>query len=108
MRVEQQLAQVLTIYDAPALDPINVVLQDFGPGNGRIIIECYGKVWTKYWGAMGSQRIAEFFCTTDAGYLVSKLHNDTRRLKKADEEYMLRIIEAVREALRPVTLAQAA
>lgn len=108
MRVEQQTAQVLTIFDAPALDPINVVLQDFGPGNGRIIIECYGKVWARYWGAMGTQRIAEFFCTTDTGYLVSKLHNDTRRLKKAEEAYMVRIIDAVREALRPMVSAQAA
>lgn len=108
MRVEPQTVQALTIYDAPALDPINVVLQDFGPGNGRIIIECYGRAWTKYWGAMGSQRIAEFFCSVDVGYLVNKLHNDTRRLKKADEAYMVRIIEAVRAALRPAELAQAA
>lgn len=108
MRVEKQDAQVLTIYDVQALDPINVMLQDMGPGCGRIIIECYGKVWTRYWGAMGSERIAEFFCSTETGYIVSKLHNDTRRLKKADEAYMVRIIDAVRMALRTVHLAQAA
>lgn len=54
------------------LDPITVILEDLGPGQGRIIIECYGKTWSAYWGAM-ARPIAAFILQADNGYLVGKL-----------------------------------
>lgn len=54
------------------LDPITVFLEDFQPGKGRIVIECYGKSWSSYWGAMGDD-IATFFCRCDEHYIAKNL-----------------------------------
>lgn len=54
------------------LDPVTVILEDFEPGKGKIIIECYGESWSAFWGSMG-RTIAEFFCRCDEHYLANKL-----------------------------------
>ena len=55
------------------LDPVSVILEDFEPGKGKIIIECYGKSWSAYWGSMGGKSIATFFCRCDEHYIANKL-----------------------------------
>ncbi|MBD3609926.1 MAG: hypothetical protein HUJ30_05195 [Gammaproteobacteria bacterium] len=55
------------------LDDITVILEDIGPHQGRIIIECYGESWASYWGGMGERTIAEFFCSCDEYYLAKNL-----------------------------------
>lgn len=55
------------------LDPVTVYLNDIGPRQGKITIECYGQSWSAYWGGMGDRTIAEFFCSCDAHYLAGKL-----------------------------------
>lgn len=73
MKVETGTVTMLRITEVLGIDPIRVTLDDIGPGQGRINIECYGKAWASYWGAMGSQTIAEFFASCDTGYLIDKL-----------------------------------
>jgi hypothetical protein len=100
LRIEPETVEAFTIYDAPALDPITVILRDKGAGNGGIIIVCWSKVWACYWGAMGGRHIREFLIDCDAGYIVGKLATaSSAKLKKADEKYLTRIVVAVQEAL---------
>jgi len=74
MKVETTQVTMLHITDVPRLDPIRVTLDDLGPGQGRINIECYGKAWASYWGSMGEETtIAEFFVSCDNGYLINRL-----------------------------------
>lgn len=73
MKVETTKVSMLRITDVRGLDPIRVTLDDIGPGKGRINIECCGQAWASYWGAMGSQSIAEFFVCCDSGYLIENL-----------------------------------
>ncbi|GEM_PF-4348992 len=49
------------IVDAPGLDPITVYAENSGPGQGRLLVACYGSAWTAYWGAMGSSTSIEAF-----------------------------------------------
>lgn len=51
----------MLIKDYSGLDPVSVFLEDFESGKGKITIECYGKYWSAYWGAMGERTISEFF-----------------------------------------------
>ena len=73
MKIEAGTVTILHISEVPRLDPIRVTLDDIGPGQGRINIECYGKAWASYWGAMGKESIAQFVVTCDNHYLIKNL-----------------------------------
>jgi len=55
------------------LDPLTVILDNFEPGRGKIIIECFGESWSASWAAMGKRTIAQFFCNCDEHYLAKNL-----------------------------------
>lgn len=100
MKVEESTIRVLTIHDAPKLDTITVVLQDVAPHHGRLIIECWGSSWTAYWGGMGDRTLAEFVTSCGADYIFGKLlPAQLWKMKKRDEAYLMRIVEAVQLAL---------
>lgn len=99
MKVERSNAVVhLTISDimqSHRLDPIRVTLDDIEPGRGRITIECYGRAWASYWGAMGDQGIAQFFASCDNHYLIKNLApglNSTRFSGEALEKFASKTI----------------
>lgn len=73
MKITEKLLRQLEISEVPSLDPIRVTLEDIGPGQGRINIECYGQAWSAYWGGMGKETVAEFFTTCDEHYIAGKL-----------------------------------
>lgn len=73
MKVTTSQITKYVLSDLDKLDPVTMILEDFGPGKGKLTIDCYGKAWTAYWGAMGSETIAEFINTADVDYLASKL-----------------------------------
>ena len=100
MNVTHSTVRLLEISGAPALDPIRVLLQDTQPGAGRLIIECYGRAWSAYWGAIGRETIAGFVagCSRDPEYIVRALCSGTRS-SKHDDAYLLRIVKAVQAAL---------
>ena len=72
MRTEPIRTDAYTIFDAKGLDPITVVIQDQG-GCGRLIVECYGKAWSTYFGAFGTGPMREFLAGCDEGYVASRL-----------------------------------
>ena len=80
------------------LDLINVYIDNIKKGSGRILIECYGEVWSYYWGAMGDRTIEQFMIDTDSDYILNKLigHNKVTLMER---EYLARIIKAVIKAL---------
>lgn len=73
MKIQKERVTILRLTEVPGLDPIRVTLDDIGPGQGRINIECCGEAWASYWGGMGKQGIAEFFVGCDNSYLVGNL-----------------------------------
>ncbi len=75
MRIEPAKVDAFTIFGAPALDPVTVVMQDFGGGSGRFIVECYGEAWSAWWGAMGNDDLRGFVTTCSADYVANRLWN---------------------------------
>jgi hypothetical protein len=67
-------------------DNVNVYLEDFGLGQGRIVIERTGDSWAYYWGSMGDRTLMQFFTEADDSYLVGKLTNErsTRQISDVD------------------------
>lgn len=98
MKIEPATAQVFRIEDAPALDPITVVLMDYGNGKGKIIVEVFGTAWSAYWGAMGSTLI-RFLSNCNPDYVASRMMPGDRRILKREEAYLKRVVVAVLEAI---------
>jgi len=97
MKVETGTVTILRITDVPHLDPIRVTLDDIGPGQGRINIECYGKAWASYWGAMGKDTaLAQFFSRCDNDYLIGNLAPGLRSEKfcgvQLEEDAMKKVL----------------
>jgi hypothetical protein len=95
MRVEPITTDCFTIFDAKGLDPITVVLQDQG-GCGRLILECYGKAWSTYFGAFGKGSMRDFLAGCHHDYVAI-------RMDPKGGSYLQEITAAVLNALRPNT-----
>lgn len=95
--------EVINIPGTGYIDPITVFLQDFGPGKGRIVIECFGEAYSHYWSAMGGdQTVRQFVVSCGRDYLVGKLWPSwvrQTRNTKAHESYLEKVVDVVREAL---------
>lgn len=100
------ITESMTIFDAAmppgkgALDPITVILRDFG-GSGQIIVECYGAAWSHWFGAIGNCSLHKFISEVDKHYLSDKLVCTTIRSdKKRERDYVLHIAASIIEAMK--------
>lgn len=107
MNIKPVQSESFSISDVPGLDLINVVLQDFEPGQGRLIVECYGCAWASYWGGMGDRTIRRFVIECGAEYIATKLWPGDRKRTKKAEKYLEKVVSAVIDALRIDSLATA-
>jgi hypothetical protein len=72
--VQQILIQKLVISQVQGLDPINVFIEDLGPGSGTLTLTCHDRSWTTGWNAMGdTHTVARFIGRCDNDYLVNCL-----------------------------------
>jgi hypothetical protein len=98
MKISPLNITTFEITEVHALDPIRVFMQDFGKGQGRLIIECYGRAWSNFWSAMGTD-LRTFLLAADADYIENALQYG-QNPKKMDREYLQRIVKALQAALR--------
>ena len=114
------------ITDVSGLDPIHVILREYEPGQGRIIIYCFGLTLSYYWGSM-SKDLKSFFIDASTGYICQKFINNIKadisfetyvwdhgndemietddvqvEISKKAKEYICHIIEAVKDAFRQI------
>ncbi|BET63293.1 hypothetical protein [Yersinia pseudotuberculosis] len=73
MQVEISQSFKMRITELERLDPVEVLVDDYEPGRGKITITCYGKAWTASWFAMSGQTISQFFRRCDNDYLIGYL-----------------------------------
>lgn len=111
MNLTRSSVSMLTITDAPNLDPVRVITENYQPGQGRIIIQCWDRAWCAAWMSMGGCTIEQFVVDCGWDYLLGNLTNGLHGMrvadKKRDEPYLRRIIEAIQEALRQDLAKQA-
>lgn len=106
MIIERKIPSMIEIIDAPRLDRIKVITEDFEAGKGQLTIVCWGRAWTAYWGGMGAGDVSRFVMSMNAEYiadnLLSGMQPTLQRHKKHETAYLVRIVKAVQEALRRV------
>lgn len=70
MRVVESEIKSYKVTELESLDPITIMVEDFGEGSAEVTIKIYGESWTAYWGSMGGS-VKEFFTRTNVQYLVN-------------------------------------
>lgn len=76
----------MKIIGADRLDTINLYIENFGPGQGRIVVECFGQAWSHYWSHMGEDMTIETFLPTcEPDYVARKLYAGHEREPDFDE-----------------------
>lgn len=88
----------IRLSDLPGLDPVTVITRDIGPGQGSILVECYGQAWSAYWGGMGPRTVRQFVASCDDDYIVDRMQSG-QKATKAQRAYLSRIIKAVIKGL---------
>lgn len=78
------------------LDPINVFVQNYALGRGRIVVTCYGQAWCGFWGAMGNRTVMQFVAACDADYVAGNMLSGRQgHVKKNERTYVGRIATEV-------------
>ncbi|ATS93520.1 hypothetical protein P1A145kb_p120 [Pectobacterium phage DU_PP_I] len=75
MQVKRTTVEKIRIEDineTHRLDPVEVIIENYGEGAGKIIITCWGESWTGFWGSMGGT-VEEFFQRVSNDYLIGKM-----------------------------------
>jgi hypothetical protein len=83
------------------LDPVTVLIDNESLGRGLVVVECYGRSWSAFFGATGQTSMEMFLSRLDADYLASALTRGSRRRPTvSDSAYLDRIADAVIKAMR--------
>lgn len=94
------------IMGSHSLDPIDIIVEDFEPGKGRITIRCWGSAWTSFWGAMGRFSTEEFFLSCDehylAGCLARGIHEDRYSPERTAQDAKREVLKRRRDFVRGV------
>lgn len=102
MQIKRSTIEKIRIEDidnSHSLDPVEVIVENFSPGAGKITISCYGQVWTGFWGSMGGT-VEEFFQRVSNDYLIEKMSNYRATVPDPDQdpEYLKSLILKNRRA----------
>lgn len=83
MNITETKVTKLTVTGLENLDPINIFLEDFNHGQGRLTIECFGQAWSDYWPAMGTDIVDFVVNASSDDYLANKLKGEIK-IKETD------------------------
>lgn len=100
MHIETALIKRIRITEVENLDPITVIVEDFSPGKGKIVIECWGRSWAATWTAMGNRTISQFFTETNNSYLVNCLEPGIKTYEPDFEQYNKEVKQKICEMRR--------
>jgi hypothetical protein len=81
MKFKKSKTETYIITDIDGLDPITVYVTNYKPGQGKLVIECFGTSWANYWPAMGDCTLQDFVLKASNDYLARKM---VRQLRQTD------------------------
>lgn len=108
--------QQLRVYriEAIGIDPVTVYVEQFRPGAARMVVQCYARAWTGFWGSHGPEAPLESFVASSAAeYIADGLVWGTngqmlKRLEKDNHAYVTRIVRAIQAEFRKQSVEIAA
>jgi len=97
MKTQVTEVEKILISEVSDQDNISVYFEDFGPGQGHVMIKQHSDCWTSFWGGCGKTGIKAFFLGCDAAYLTKKLVKHDRRRKPDIEATKKKIKRSILE-----------
>lgn len=101
MKIEESLVKKIYVSEIDSLDPITILVEDFGEGHAEVIIKCWDKSWIAYWGAMGGD-VKEFFSRVNVSYLVNCFDRGIR--SESDEKDVYAMKETFEQKIKEYIL----
>lgn len=86
LTIETTLIKKLKI-TSPDIGLISVYLENIEKGQGKIIIEHFGKSWSCFWGSLGDTTITEFVSNQNNPYLIDRLAPDIVEIENDYEAF---------------------
>lgn len=77
MEITKQEVDTYVLAGLERLDPVTVYVTNYEPGKGKIVIECYGKAWSCFWGGMSGRNLQAFVLTCNNDYILGKMVEET-------------------------------
>lgn len=77
MKIQIKPTRTMVITDIDRLDPVTAYITNYGKGQGKVVLECYGESWCAFWGGMGDRTLEEFFVSCHNEYIIGKMLSDT-------------------------------
>jgi len=108
MNIEEDVVTRIRLSGSEVLDPVDVIFVNSSPGRGKIYIECRGKSWSSYWGAMGSLTVQEFFISCGSDYIIKNLSDIcTTQYIPSGEKFVSALYKYIHEMSRAGVLSKA-
>ncbi|ABS45658.1 MULTISPECIES: hypothetical protein [Yersinia pseudotuberculosis complex] len=86
MKIETSQTVKICLTELECLDPVDIVVDDYALGKGKITIGCAGKAWTATWYAMSDRTVAQLITDCDSDYLIGCLSPQLDPCLDADNE----------------------
>lgn len=77
MNTTKKETETYVLTDLDRLDPVTVYVTNYQPGQGKMVVECFGDAWAVYWGAMGDNNLQQFVLTCNNDYILNKMLKNT-------------------------------
>lgn len=97
MKVNQSTVVRLQLTELENLDPILIFLEETGPRQGKIIIECYGKSWSTYFSGAGNNGLAAFVAGLDEEYLINRFDCEIQKYEPDFDSFLCEMREKICE-----------
>lgn len=97
MKIEKSQVEKLRLTEIPGLDPVDVLLEDFGEGRGKLTISCFDESWMSSWGSMGMS-LPRFIVFASTEYLVENLCRHRKYIADYDKDHKF-ILKTLKDLL---------
>ncbi|BCE02954.1 hypothetical protein [Marinicellulosiphila megalodicopiae] len=84
MNIVDTAIRSLKITGVERLDPVSVYIEGYVQGKGKLTVECFGKSWSAFWGAIGKKTVEEFILSSDICYLANSLWDHSKEQYEDD------------------------
>ena len=112
MNIADTTIRSLKITGLERLDPVSVYIEGHVQGKGKLTVECFGKSWSAFWGAIGNKTVEEFILSSDICYLANSLWDHSKEqyeddLRGVTQYVRKKIVERRREEFTDADTARA-
>lgn len=75
MKIKKENTETYNLTELDGLDPVTAYVTNYEAGKGKIVVTCFNKAWSAYWGGMSGMSLQNFFLSCDNDYILGYFLN---------------------------------